>query len=190
VDPSIIYRGRITAYYENDSRDEWSFSFRIVPPGTAPSATYVTPSLDSFTPNGDYTGEVRVQSDTVDSLDALAHYQGRMVFQLVVHNGSGRDGDGVGEVLFTIQEVESQQVVYQHTERSRPYCVFGDSGSACDTVWELDETDFQWPDSDPESGIEPGQPVFLETEYSATMSVTDPEGNFVGEWTFYFDFVE
>jgi uncharacterized protein YgiM (DUF1202 family) len=190
VDPSLIYRGRITAYYENGSRDDWSFSFRIVPPGTAPSASYVTPSLDSFTPNGDYTGEVRIQSDTLASLDALAHYRGRMVFQLVVHNGSGRDGDGVGQVVFTIREAESQQVVYQHTERSRPYCVFGDSGSTCDTVWQPDETDFQWPDSDPESGVEPGQPVYLDTEYSATMSVFDREGNAVGEWTFYFDFVE
>jgi hypothetical protein len=188
VDPSAIYRARMVVEYENGDSDNWDFRFRIIPPGSPASAAYLTPSLDSFTPNGDYQGEVRVQSDLVQSLDALVHYRDRLVFQLFVHNGSGRDGDGVGAVRFTITDSESGQPVYQHTERNRPYCVFGDGGSSCNTIWRLAETGFAWPASDPESGIPDGQPVQFEHEYSATMSVTDPNGNFVGEWSFYFDF--
>lgn len=188
VDPTKIYHAKIRADYQDETSDFWDFRFRIVPPGTPAGLIYLTPAADSFTPDGLYSGEVRVQSDLVTALDALIHYEDRMTLQLVVHNGSGADGDGVGSVTFTIKERASDQLVYQHTERSQPYCLFGDSGALCNTVWRLADSDFAWPASDPESGISEGQPVLFDNEYSATMTATDPDGNFVGEWTVYFDF--
>lgn len=188
IDPTQIYHAKIRADYQDETSDFWDFRFRIVPPGTPASLIYLTPSADSYTPDGLYSGEVRVQSDLVTALDTLIHYQGRMTLQLVVHNGSGDDGAGVGNVTFTIKERASDQIVYQHTERSQPYCLFGDSGELCNTVWRLADSDFAWPASDPESGVSSGQPVQFNSEYSATMTASDPDGNFVGEWTVYFDF--
>lgn len=188
IDPNVIYRVTVHANYAQGSSDNWQFRFRIIPPNASPYLVYTVPVFDYNSPSG-FNGEVRIQADTLAQTDAVAYFRNRLSFQLVVDNGSGQNGDGVGAVEFQIKDTETEAVLYQHLEKSKPYCVFSNQKGYCENVWRFADTKFKWPRSDPDSGIEPNQPVLTDHSYTAVMNVTDPDGNAVGEWSFEFQIV-
>ena len=185
IDPNTVYRADIRAISENgNDAGNWNFTFRIIPTNTPSHAVYSVPSVNFSLTNTDYDGEVRVQSDTVvDNSTGTIILGDRMVFQLYVSDRfGGPNGEGVGEVQFEIWDRNSGELVYQHTERKAPYCVFGNDQSYCDNVWRFADTGYQWPSSD-DSAIET-QRLQPGNEYQAIMTVRDPNGDEVGSWDF------
>ena len=188
IDPNTVYRAKIRAVSEDGTNADWDFTFRMIPTGTPSHAVYSVPSFDLWftNPDIDYNGEVRVQYDSViDNSSGTIILGDHMVFQLTVSDRfGGPDGEGIGEVQFEIVDRNSGELVYQHTERNDPYCVFGNDQSYCDTIWRFADTGYQWPSSD-DSSIEP-QRLQPGNEYQAIMTVRDTNGDEVGSGNFIF----
>ncbi len=188
IDPNTVYRADIRAVSEDGSKQgNWNFTFRMIPANTPNHAVTMVPSTSFSRSNTDYDAEVRVQYDAVvDNAGGTVTFGDHMVFQLAVTDAFGNPrSDGVGEVQFEVRDSDSGEVVYQHTERSAPYCVFGNSQSFCNTVWRFADTDYQWPPSDdPSIG---DHQMLLGSTYQVFMVVRDTDGNDIGSWDFAFD---
>ena len=189
IDPNTVYRATVHANYVEGSGDNWQFRFRIIPPGIPAHQLYIVPATSYGLSDG-FEGEIRIQSDTLVGNDAYAYFRDRMVFRMTVNNGSGQDGDGVGAVEFRIWDTESGETVYQHTEHSKPYCVFGNQKAYCETVWRIVDSGYQWPESDPDSGVPSGLPLLFDHPYAVDITVTDTDGNNVGGQEFEMQIVE
>lgn len=185
INPNTVYRADVRALSEDGNKEgNWNFTFRIIPTNTASHAVYLVPSVGFSRLNTDYEGEVRVQYDTVvDNSGGIVTFGDRMVFQLYISDRfGGPNGEGVGEVQFEVRDSNTNELVYQHTERNAPYCVFGNDQSHCNNIWRFADTGFQWPKSDDSAlGSQQLQPG---TEYQATMIVRDTNGDEVGSWDF------
>ncbi len=77
-------------------------------------------------------------------------FQGQMALRVAVFDTRvGReDGAGIAEVTFQIIDNFSGDTVYDNTEESAPYCLFGGSELLCSTLV-FAQNDFQWPNGEP-----------------------------------------
>jgi|GEM_PF-2577900 len=77
-------------------------------------------------------------------------FQGQMALRVAVFDTRvGReDGAGIAEVTFQIIDNFSGDTVYDNTEESAPYCLFGGSEPLCSTL-RFAQNNFQWPNGEP-----------------------------------------
>ena len=124
-----------------------------LPPGTVPptpaapstQATAVSPVAQAVESDvlvggslGDMEGKVIVPGFAPPSLGPLIFHD-RIVFQVRVHDPQSgpQDGDGIQEVQFKIYEGDQpqyEQLVYERTERTASYCVFGGGEPDCNVL--------------------------------------------------------
>ncbi len=84
-----------------------------------------------------------------DAVTDPVRFQGRMALRVEVFDTRvGRqDGDGIAEVTFQLTNNDSGDTVYDSTEESAPYCLFGGSDPLCSTLV-FAQTNFQWPNGE------------------------------------------
>lgn len=73
----------------------------------------------------------------------------RIVFRIEVFDsarGGQRDGDGIQNVEFNI--LQDGDPVYERTEQTPAYCVFGGGEPDCE-VWDFSRNNFRWPNGQP-----------------------------------------
>ena len=73
-------------------------------------------------------------------------FRGRLALRVEVFDPQRgqRDGDGIQNVTFSIADNTTGAVVFQHTETSAPYCLFGGDDPLCTTLV-FAQNGFQWP---------------------------------------------
>ncbi|HSN78309.1 MAG TPA: SH3 domain-containing protein [Anaerolineae bacterium] len=182
IDPNTVYRANIRAVSEDEEKEgEWNFTFRIIPTNTPSYAVYTV--LHGVSCNRGCFDEVRAQYDSVVDNSGAVTFGDHMSFQLGV---SDLTDDRIAEVQFEIRERDSGKVVYRHTERTPPFCVFAnDDPNYCNKIWRFSETNYQWPPSDDRSI---GAQSLVRGEiYEAFMFARDTNGDNAGAWDFEFD---
>jgi hypothetical protein len=87
-----------------------------------------------------------------------------------------KDGDGIKQVTFTISDQGG--MVYQHTEKGAPYCIFGDSNRICNS-WSQASGTFTWGENGPQ--VNAGQYL---VEISAEPNSANGDSSLFGYWQF------
>jgi hypothetical protein len=70
-----------------------------------------------------------------------------LMFQVNAHSPmtASKDGANIESVDFSIDDPDGNQV-YEHLEKTVPYCAFGDNGSVCDD-FDFASNNYQWPNN-------------------------------------------
>jgi hypothetical protein len=119
---------------------------------------------------------VLLEDPTNNPFPLIARFTKRIYFQIVVWEASQgtKDGDGIGRVEISINKVnldtQESSPVYNHTEKSRPYCFF-EGADPCGSINTF------WPSGQP---VENGQ-------YNAAVGIYHKNSPQPAQWFFRFE---
>lgn len=131
-----------------------------VPPPPPPPP----PETDNSAPDGTFPDNMIFEAD----------FDSQFFVRMYVHdeNVGNEDGDGVDEVTFTLRDKDGN-LVYQHSEGTAGYCIFGGGEPTCNP-WVFEDFVYKW-----ETG---GDPVEAGTyELRVHVVLDDPESD-EGDW--------
>lgn len=121
---------------------------------------------------GDFVGEIRIPKRVLIATDPVPVFGQHVVFELAARKKTA-DSSDVATVVFNIFNQRTGEEAYYHVEANAPYCVFGNSSTVCEVVWDVGASGRVWPSSDPDHPVV--ETIFdanPETIYQANMSVT------------------
>ena len=102
-----------------------------------------------------------------DNLDYEADFNSRFFVRMFAHDTDvgDEDGDGITEVIFTVENEDGDKV-YEHSEETAGFCVFGGGEPDCNP-WVFEDFQYKWTSGgDPveEGTYELRVQVFMESE--------------------------
>jgi hypothetical protein len=137
---------------------------RLPPVNVPPPPPPPPPETDNSAPDGSFPDNMIFEAD----------FDSQFFVRMRVHdeNVGNDDGDGVSEVTFTVRDEDGNQV-YQHSEQTAGYCIFGGGEPTCNP-WVFEDFTYKW-----EAG---GDPVEEGTyELRVHVVLDDPESD-EGDW--------
>jgi hypothetical protein len=117
--------------------------------GTAP-APAPAPFVVSYTPapnaGGADNNALLIPRDARPGADNLPVFRDYLIIQLDPSDLAEEYETEVERVEFIIEQDQNSEVVYYtNSEDAAPYCLFKNSGSTCDNIWMIAQTDGRWP---------------------------------------------
>ncbi|MBI1878969.1 MAG: SH3 domain-containing protein [Chloroflexi bacterium] len=106
-------------------------------------------------------------------------FRNRMVFRVIAYDIRRmglKDGAGIENVRFEITNSQGS-VVYEHTEQTAGYCVFGGGEPNCN-VWNFAEHNYRWPEPYSDQRIE-------NDDYTVQITI-QPQNGDAANWNFDF----
>lgn len=85
--------------------------------------------------------------------------------------GTTGDGDGIAEVAFTVIDPDGT-VVYERTERTAAFCIFGGGEPNCNP-WIIEDFVYKW---------QTGGPAAVSGDYQVNVVVQSTDGLYTGNW--------
>jgi len=85
--------------------------------------------------------------------------------------GEQVDGNGIAEVKFSVFDSENN-LIYQHTEQTAGYCIFGGGEPDCNP-WTIEDLTYKWG---------PGGPAVQSGDYLVNVEVAGADGSTFGNW--------
>ncbi len=130
----------------------------VAPPPPPPR-----PQVSNSQPDGSANGLV---GDFIFSPDFL--------LRMAVHlEGETEDGKGIQEVAFSVEDLATNKIIYERTERTAGYCIFGGGEPDCNP-WPQTNYVITWGD---------GGPPVVDGVYNVRIAATG-DGDATGNWNY------